>query len=274
MSTAADNRVPAAGAEAGILVVRPSRDPDEFVVSVAALGYRVWALPVLCIESLDQSGTADAVIDGLQAYRKLIFVSANAARLGGAAIARRWSKLPPDLEYFAVGAATATALEQALLQARGKSVQLPERADSEGLLALPALQSVRGERIAIFRGVGGRETLGETLRLRGARVDYVELYRRSPEWRHRDQIRQLIATHCLAMVVVHSGELLQQLLAVAGDEQRAALQQAPLLVPGSRVAALAQTAGFLNIVVSASAVTSDMVDALRHWYTEPPKLRR
>ena len=47
--------------------------------------------------------------------------------------------------------------------------------DSDGLLALPELAAPRGKRIVIFRGEGGREQLGDTLRARGATVDYVDL---------------------------------------------------------------------------------------------------
>jgi len=43
-----------------------------------------------------------------------------------------------------------------------------ERHDSDGLLALPQLRDVAGRAIIVFRGEGGREFLGNTLRARGA----------------------------------------------------------------------------------------------------------
>ena len=51
-------------------------------------------------------------------------------------------------------------------------------ADSEALLATPALGDVAGRRIAILRGDGGRALLGETFVARGAQVEYITCYRR------------------------------------------------------------------------------------------------
>ena len=58
-----------------------------------------------------------------------------------------------------------------------------ESFDSEGLLALPALQAaaVKGKRIGIFRGNDGRELLREALVQRGETVDAITAYnRRAP----------------------------------------------------------------------------------------------
>ena len=78
--------------------------------------------------------------------------------------------------FYAVGPSTAEVLEQAHL-----TVHCPaERFDSEGILALPGLQPevIAGQKVLLWRGVGGREKLAAVLRERGAQVDYAELYER------------------------------------------------------------------------------------------------
>ena len=81
---------------------------------------------------------------------------------------RRW---PAGLIAFAPGPGTAEALADAGIA----NVRIPATTfDSDGLLALPELASTsQGKRVLIFRGDGGREQLGDTLRARGAEVDYV-----------------------------------------------------------------------------------------------------
>ena len=104
---------------------------------------------------------ADATpIDGL------IFISANAVEFGWP-----WVKNLSQPKLYAVGAATSQALREHV-GAKTEIIQPPSQFDSEGLLAMPQLAAVSGQRLVIIRGMGltpGRDLLASTLRARGAR---------------------------------------------------------------------------------------------------------
>ena len=53
------------------------------------------------------------------------------------------------------------------------------------------MNSVNGKRIVIFRGNGGREKLADSLRKRGAVVDYIECYERKLPNINRDILTRL-----------------------------------------------------------------------------------
>src|SRR3989338_8880463 len=95
-----------------------------------------------------------------------IFISPNAVQYGMAAI-RAAGELPQNLKIATVGQGSAKALRELGI---ANVIAPAERFDSEGLLALPELQDVAGWRVLIFRGDGGRELLGDTLKARGAAV--------------------------------------------------------------------------------------------------------
>ncbi len=104
-----------------------------------------------------------------------IFVSEHAVRLGLPQLDLRTTNL------LAVGPRTAEVLKRAVSERPGwvtGPVQTGMRADSEGLLALPALATVAGRHVLIVSGIGGREVLQEQLVARGARVSRFAVYRR------------------------------------------------------------------------------------------------
>ncbi|MFX9532994.1 uroporphyrinogen-III synthase, partial [Acinetobacter baumannii] len=59
-------------------------------------------------------------------------------------------------------------------------VAVPERMDSEGLLALPELRDVRGIAVGLVTAPGGRDAIAPALRARGAQVRRADVYRRLP----------------------------------------------------------------------------------------------
>jgi uroporphyrinogen-III synthase len=184
----------------------------------------------------------------------LIFVSRNAVRY---AFPFMPGTLPLDLQIAAVGSATGQALADAGLE----PTLVPRRMDSEGLLELPALQDMQGRRVMIVRGDGGRELLKESLEERGARVEYIEVYRRRCPQRRPDNL--IRGWHKMVdAVTVTSGDILDNLFRMLGEEGGALLRTTPLVVVSERLAAYAAHAGCQRIHVARSALDEDLLATL------------
>jgi uroporphyrinogen-III synthase len=264
-----------------VLLVRPdsafgqpeTQSRDHFSSQLINDGVVLHHYPVMTVSLLANSLEIDQIksyILDFALYDKVLFVSRTAARLALDWLDRYWAVpegLPIDTRYYAVGKSTAAELQKRHIEA-----ELPVQAyNSEGLLALPSLQNLSGERVVIFSGVGGRQLLSEELGHRGAMVSQCSLYRRQPTAVHADNINRLLLSAELDLVIVHSGELLSNLMSLVPKAHQQALWQLPLLVPSERVCELARDAGFNNVICAGSALPEDMVSALRGWYSNKTK---
>ena len=113
----------------------------------------------------------------------MIFISANAVRLGMALVEDYWPQLPAGLNWYAIGAATA----EGCLSATGIAAITPGSVmSSEGFsLAIPALQDVREQRVLIVKGEVAALTDRRTQSPR-RRGRWAACYRRSlPEFASR-----------------------------------------------------------------------------------------
>ena len=158
----------------GVVITRPRAAGETLAAALMREGARAFVFPALAIEDMTPAPRSAAAIDGLDRCGLAIFVSANAVEKGLAAALRR-GPWPARTRVAAIGEATA----QSLRNSGFASVISPrERHDSEALLALPELRAVKG-RASSFSGARAEgSTLREALEARGARVEYVECYRR------------------------------------------------------------------------------------------------
>ena len=241
----------------GIVITRPRAAAEALAAELAAAGARPFVFPALAIEELPGSERLDAALAELPRAAWAIFVSANAVDKGLAAV-RRHGEWPRQVQVAAVGEATAQALREAGL----RDVLSPqERHDSEALLELAPLQSVAGQVIVIFRGEGGRERLKEGLESRGARVQYIECYRRV---RPRIDASPLLAAWSrgeVQAVSALSGETLENFLAMIGTEGERAAAKTALLVPHEAVGRHRAARHFSRVVVTGQG-TAALIDAL------------
>jgi uroporphyrinogen-III synthase len=151
-----------------VLVTRPEHQADELVTAIDDAGGEAIRFPVIYIEPQD-SADVSRRLEALPAADITIFISTNAVMYGLHCVAG------DETAIAVIGPATKSAIESA-----GRQVDIfPEQGyDSEHLLAAAELQDVSGKNIRIIRGDGGRELLADTLRERGATVDYLSVYRR------------------------------------------------------------------------------------------------
>ena len=122
------------------------------------------------------------------------------------------------------------------------------------------LQTLTGKRVVIFRGVGGRELLAETLQRRGAQLSYAEVYRRiKPDIRLADIVPQGAK---IDIVMVTSQDGLQNLVEMADMEQRREwLLNTQLAAISPRVAELAARLGFKRPALTASHASDEAMVA-------------
>ncbi|HLT63729.1 MAG TPA: uroporphyrinogen-III synthase [Pseudohongiella sp.] len=241
-----------------VLLTRPVEQSAPLASALRNIGASVCELPLIEIEEVTEPESCEKIkniILNLDQYTAAIFISINAARFGMRWIDQYWPQLPTGLSAYTVGPGTAEVLREF-----DWPVFYPQTGvTSEDLLALPGLKNVEGQRIALFRGVGGRELLAETLRARGAKVDYLELYRRHTPDYSGDVMASLIHQYGINAVVVSSAQILDVLLHSLHHDA-SLMRTIPVIVPSERVRQKALDAG-LNIVVNAGGMDETAVIA-------------
>lgn len=249
----------------GILVTRPSARAGGLCRLISEAGGEPVAFPTLEIVSIPDAMPYQQRIGGQNTIKldphAIIFVSPTAVALGHAAIPRQWLD---QAVVAAVGAATAVALRERGVQ---HVIAPAGQADSEALAALPAFQAgaLAGRQVLIVRGQGGREWLADTLRSRGARVDYFECYRRA---RPQTDTAPLLASWRaggIAAVTVTSAEALVNLDDMLGPAGAALLRATPMFVVHERIAARARVLGVQQIRVT-GAGDAAMVAGLQRFF--------
>ena len=245
-----------------VLVTRPLAQQKGLAEKIKQLGGRVIQFPLIQISPLTDRQAVQAAktsVQNLDQFNVLIFVSSNAARIGGELIAEFWPQFPVGIEIIAIGETTARAATSLLAC---PVISPAQGSDSESVLALPELQEVAGKRIGIVRGQGGRELLATELQRRGADVRYIEVYCRDPVTYEAGQLTELMNQNSCNMITVHSGESLDLLIKQAADniDQITLL---PLVVPSERVAQQARETGFTRVANAAGADDSAMIAMLQ-----------
>ncbi|HFC54417.1 MAG TPA: uroporphyrinogen-III synthase [Gammaproteobacteria bacterium] len=244
----------------GVMVTRPAHQAEPLCRLIEAAGGRPYRLPLLEIAPPEHP---PAGLDRLEEYHMAIFISPNAVEWGIALIRER-GDLPPGLQLATVGRGSAARLEKLL--GRKPDICAPPPFNSEALLTNSGMQKLANRNIIVFRGNGGRELLAETLRSRGATVEYCEVYRRACPKIEPAEVKRAWEQGKIDIITITSGEGLRNLVERTGAANHGWLFQTPLVLINRRLAALARELGFRQqLLISREASDSAMIDAIARW---------
>jgi len=228
----------------GVLVTRPAEQSAKMLTRLQESGATPMLFPALAIIDVDESAALRQSLALIAGYDRVIFVSPNAVRFG---LRLAPADAAAKIKAAAIGNGTAAALRAAGCQ----MVLSPETgADSEHLLALPEFSNLAGQRVLIVRGSGGRELIADTLRGRGAEVDYAECYRRVCPTTEPAPLLHALREKRIQAITVFSAETLDNLLALVPPDAAESMRALALFVPHARIAQHAQTRHFCHIITT------------------------
>lgn len=242
-----------------VLVTRPRPQAERLTDAIREKGGFAITIPLLEILPLPETQIIRDTIQTLNQYHKIIAISVSAVEHGLNAIDHWWPQRPIGIDWYAIGEATAKALQQ-----QGLSVYHQANGiDSEALINLPDFRQISGQRLLIIKGRNGRNKLHTAFLERGACVDNLVVYeRRCPEYATGYLSQQLLDQR-INVIVATSSQIvvnLQWFLNQCHDADN--VKQLTLVVPSERVADDARTYGFSSVTVSRGAGTAAILDTL------------
>ncbi|MBL8497227.1 uroporphyrinogen-III synthase [Nitrosomonas sp. JL21] len=246
-----------------VLVTRPAHQAAFLSDRIRAMGGNPVLFPVLEITDIDDQTPLIDLITRLDEFDWAIFVSPNAINKALKLISEQHSHLPPQLRIAVVGKGSADALKRHGIH----EVLVPtDQFDSEALLKLSELQNMKGKRVVIFRGNGGRQLLGDTLVRRGAIVEYATCYRREKPSVDTAPLLTAWSQNQIHAVIVTSSEGLHNLFDIIGSLGQQLLKSTPIFTVHERIALTARDLGLKEIVYSPSHGDEGLLESLRVYF--------
>lgn len=239
-----------------VVITRPLEQANALAQRVSALGREVVVFPLLEIHPLSDTSALQAALSDLGSYAMVSFVSPNAIS-AAFAVQKNW---PKDVTLSVMGEGSRSTLAAHGVNSNTHNIVSPkdhEQTDSQTLLQVLDLASLRGKKVLILRGETGRELLADELRAADVMVTQVAAYRRvAPELntaRH-NQLTALMDSQ--NDWIITSSEALRNLIhmvrQVALEDGVAKMQQKKIVVPHARIAETARMLGFHDIRLTGS----------------------
>ena len=156
-----------------LISTRPQETNVQLSDELKKSEIKLLSFPLTEIYPLNNYQIFDGVIKNIKTYQHIIFISTNAVHFFVERVKKLSLQIPKNLIFSSIGPTTKLLLQKKL----SVDVHFPNKTfDSEHLLKEKIYNNVKGQKILIIRGEGGRETLKNALEEKGGIVNYGECY--------------------------------------------------------------------------------------------------
>ena len=244
-----------------VLVTRSRHQAAETCRLLEGLGAEAVILPTIEIRPPEDDRPLRHAVGKLGEYDYIILTSANTVDALARALrdAGLDSRSLAGVKVCAIGPGTARALARLGVVAD----LVPEDHRAEGILDLLPEEAVRGKRVLLPRAAVARQILPDTLRQRGAQVDFVVAYvtGQPDEERTRPGLERLRAGE-VDVLTFTSASTVENFAALAGEELVALCQGKLVVAIGPITRDACQEVGLCVDVMPQRYTLPAMVDAL------------
>lgn len=258
-----------------LLVTRPRDQAESWCAQLRAQGVAAEMLPLIAIGPPADAAPLRDAWAGLGTTAFVMFVSANAAS-GFFAARPTGADWPMQTLAGSTGPGTTAALRALGVPATCIAEPPREAAqfDSEALWRVIAARPWQGKHALVVRGEQGRDWLADQLRAQGARLSFVEAYRRSvPQLSAGEQalLREALDAPADRVWLFSSSQAVQHLqqLAPGADWSRSTAW-----ATHARIAQAAREAGFGTVQALAATVDAVVVAWGRALQSAPTPAQR
>ena len=224
-----------------IWVTRPREQADRLCSLLEESGAHAVRFPVIEIKPPEQKPDPETIVRLLDDAQLLVFVSVNAVRYAVSVMPGFFAQ-PGDRQVLALGQATRQALNELGIDQATSVSGIGSDALLDAGLINPA--NLKGKRVLVIRGSGGRETIINYLESNGITVDCLEVYRRDCPVIDHEYVDKLWQESPPDALVVTSVEGLHNLIKMVGETSTPGLRQVPLAVMSERIGSRAAELGF------------------------------
>lgn len=232
----------------GIAITRPEGQARKLSVAIEQEGGKAVLFPLIAIAPLDDYSQFEQTLEQLEQADWAIFISTNAVENAFPHIVKHYHVLPEKLKFAAIGPQTAKELA---LNGVNNVLTPHMRFDSEALLALDEMQNVAHHKVLIFRGIGGREVLADTLKARGAEITFAECYQRVNPQTDCSLLKKLWQENQCHAIVVTSSEAMRNLLRMTNNAKDEWIRNIKICVNHARIAEEAASLGLQTFIADA-----------------------